>query len=403
LVSPSVISGHVFDENNAPVENVTVEAIRGTIAGTALTNDRGEFRIGGLRAGRYLVKAAEINGNRFPPERRSDGTTDTHYGPTYFPDTTDRIAALPLKTESGEEKAGADIHLVRTPIVRLSGRVLGVPKDAQGVSATLEIGRSGQGIQVGPDSQFTLWRLPPGTYWLSAQCRDISGKILQGPKVRIDLSDRNIDNVELALTPPFVVRGKIVGHSSIASHSGQAGTSLQLVLGDSGIASVASDGSFEVPALPAGLYHITVNGLTHDEYVKGVRIGFSDFPGRTVDLRNGAPRAPLEVIVGNGTGKIEGIVYDDHERPTEAMVALLADDGYEYERPAVAHSDPRGKYSFPGVPPGSYKLFAFGISDYSVVLNSEEGLTLYGPSMQKTEIGEGEKKTLNLTLMNSDD
>ena len=184
-----------------------VEVIRGGTVGVATTNDRGEFRIGGLRPGKYLVRAGH-NGNRLPPETRTDGTVDAAYGPTYYPGTIEPDSALRVKTDQGQEKTGVNIRLVRIPIVRLSGKIVGVPENAQGVSATLIKGHSGQSVQVGSQNKFTIWRLPPGTYWLTAQCQDITGHFLQGPPVRIDLADKNIDDVELTFTGPFALGGK---------------------------------------------------------------------------------------------------------------------------------------------------------------------------------------------------
>src|SRR5262249_37036632 len=57
LVPYAVISGRVLDAKGIPVERVTVEAVGG--GGSpypAVTDDQGRFRMGRLRAGRYLVR-----------------------------------------------------------------------------------------------------------------------------------------------------------------------------------------------------------------------------------------------------------------------------------------------------------------------------------------------------------
>ncbi len=400
LVPASAISGRVLDPSNEPVERIMVQVIRGGNVGAATTNDRGEFRIGGLRPGKYLVRAGH-NGNGFPPETRTDGTVDAAYGPTYYPGTIGPGSALRVKTDPGQETTGVNIRLVRIPIVRLSGRIIGVPENAQGVSATLSKGYSSQSVQVGSQNKFTIWRLPPGTYWLTAQCEDITGHLLQGPPVRIDLADKNIDDIEPTFASPFALKGKVVGYTQAGSHSGNSKRRLQLMLGF-GYTGVDDDGVFNIPEFRPGRYHIGLNGLREDEYIKAVRIGAADYPGKTLDLRNGAPNGPVEIVIGQGTGRIDGIVRDEQGHPRRGMVALLSDQDPDEERPATAFTDEKGSYFFAGVAPGSYHLFAFELVDSSIVMSaksSEDGLSLFEPGMQKLEIGAEETRSLDLVLI----
>src|SRR4051794_11667576 len=56
LIPTGSISGRVLDPDGAPVEGVSVEAEAGSRAErTAATDDRGQYRIGGLRPGKYRI------------------------------------------------------------------------------------------------------------------------------------------------------------------------------------------------------------------------------------------------------------------------------------------------------------------------------------------------------------
>ena len=121
-----------------------------------------------------------------------------------------------------------------------------------------------------------------------------------------------------------------------------------------GYTAVDDDGVFNIPEFRPGRYHVRLNGLQEDEYIKAVRIGAADYPGRTLDLRNGAPNGPVEIVIGHGTGRIEGVVRDEQGHLRRGMVALLSDQDPDEDRPAIASADEKGRYSFAGVAPGSY-------------------------------------------------
>ena len=70
LVPNAVIGGRVVDQDGEPMPNLMVAVLRNgyvrgkrqwTQTGGAQTNDRGEFRIGNLRPGRYIVSATDMN------------------------------------------------------------------------------------------------------------------------------------------------------------------------------------------------------------------------------------------------------------------------------------------------------------------------------------------------------
>jgi hypothetical protein len=74
LAKAGVIAGRVFDEDGAPLQSMRIKASRETFSGGKKvfeqtqqreSNDLGEFRLFGLRPGRYLVSATPNGWNRF--------------------------------------------------------------------------------------------------------------------------------------------------------------------------------------------------------------------------------------------------------------------------------------------------------------------------------------------------
>jgi hypothetical protein len=107
----SVITGTLLDEFLEPAENVTVRALelrgddRPVAVGTAtaITDERGRYRLFGLLPGRYFVGTAAST-------ESADRRTGKGYAPVYYPgDARDRIC--PGGRTAG--RAGAPVHRLR--------------------------------------------------------------------------------------------------------------------------------------------------------------------------------------------------------------------------------------------------------------------------------------------------
>jgi protocatechuate 3,4-dioxygenase beta subunit len=91
-----VIAGHVLDAYGAPIVNATVEALRAVyfptttnrrlmMAGSARTDDRGQFRLHGLPSGAYYVTALRQTGiPALPIDPRVTGSAGA-LARTFFP------------------------------------------------------------------------------------------------------------------------------------------------------------------------------------------------------------------------------------------------------------------------------------------------------------------------------
>jgi hypothetical protein len=143
LVPAAVISGRVTDEYGEPAARVYVRAIVAAVVAEVRTNDLGEYRLFGLRPGAYVISAERypapsIDGTvvRTPtppcPDCRGEGTmsqplrsivasggfidaralTGQTYPTVFYPGTTDRASATPVKATPGARIDGIDLTLV---------------------------------------------------------------------------------------------------------------------------------------------------------------------------------------------------------------------------------------------------------------------------------------------------
>src|ERR1039457_399948 len=148
LVRAGVVSGRGIDEAGEPLANVWVSALRRPTeeeredwskgqkqhqfvkASGARTDDRGEYRIFGLKPGDYYLKASES------PDLDQVGNIDgsdnyfllrqivTEYAPLYYPGVLQISDAQAIPLRAGEE-VRADFEMRRVKTVEVAGRVIG--------------------------------------------------------------------------------------------------------------------------------------------------------------------------------------------------------------------------------------------------------------------------------------
>ena len=220
------IAGTVFDERGEPVVSVPVHALaEAAVAGTtqwvggplATTDDRGFYRISGLRPGRYVIMVPSVQsvvpggtpaatvagmsamrtalgGAAVPrtPAMDMDGSWlvigryatppplgDSHrvYPIAYPPGVRSLSESSPVELGAGEERRGIDVVLQPVRSVRIRGRVTG-PADAVAGLVLRLMPRGteslGEGSEqatalVGRDGSFAFLGVPEGAYTIDAR------------------------------------------------------------------------------------------------------------------------------------------------------------------------------------------------------------------------------------------
>jgi hypothetical protein len=138
---------------------------------------------------------------------------------------------------------------------------------------------------------------------------------------------------------------------------------------------VQDDGAFALTGVPPAVYRITPI-YTLGGYLQAVRMGGADITETGLDLTHGGPPGDLQLLLSPGAGTIQGPVLDENGKgAVGALIALLpvsrpADPQRARESSKLTVPDLQGRYTFSGIPPGSYRLLAWkaGVADGKTVL-----------------------------------
>jgi hypothetical protein len=401
LIPAGAIAGRVLDTEGNPVELAQVYALNG---GAGETDDKGRFRIGGLRPGKYQLRA-EVNDLPFPPEVRTDGTVEMHYSPTYYPASLTQAGSAKVEVKAGEETGGIEIRLVATPIVGVSGTVSGFPGDVKNIELQLQSETGsffrGAGVVQG-NGPFRIWRLDPGKYRLFATAGYYE-RLLRTAPVDIEVAGSSIENVELRVVPPANLSGMVQFEDEQAKQPRSPDQPLTVDLREaSGLdvdyggrvepAEVGPDGSFTFKNVQPDRYRI---GLSWERlYIKSAWLGSAEITDGIVDLRNGAGGAPLTLVLSAATASISGTVRGENGPVANAPVVLLFDTvggGVA----GFTRSQADGSYYIQGIAPGKYKLAAVDSDDNAALLRGD--LEDYGDSVKAIEIEAREQATADLS------
>jgi 5-hydroxyisourate hydrolase-like protein (transthyretin family) len=212
-----VITGRIVDEAGEAVVGAYVRALtdipvaghqRVAVSDIARTDDRGEYRISGLRAGSYYVSVPSVqhaiprelppSPPGTPPRATSPTTvqmdgdvrlavggfvtpppregTPLSYPPVFYPDARSIADATPIRVEPGRTET-ADIRLRPVPTWRVSGRVEADGGSAAGfmlrlVPAGMEdlgLGSEAATATVGSDGRFAFVNVPAGRYTIEGR------------------------------------------------------------------------------------------------------------------------------------------------------------------------------------------------------------------------------------------
>jgi len=414
LVPESVISGQVSGENGEPLEGFTVTVLSYSphtkrlypdVRHRAVTDDEGKFRIAGLSPGSYILRVRQNQPSA--PAASGKSSVPTGYAPVLFPAANDPAAAVPLKLRPGR-KFQANFSLKREPFVRLSGTVSGYgPReqvtlllgDYSGVPESLEIV-----FDAASGSFHTKW-IPPGLYTLTAQS---SGAPLvdsatlsaasQSP-IRVVLglgpgrmptatyatlrvtAFSSLSNLHLVLKQgvniPVSVRFPTSG-----SPAAQQTPVMQLFLSPKDMTSQSpipfvpdenlersplfsgdSHGSFL--GVTPGAYQLSfaVNSSSNSYYAESASWGSVDLLRDDLVLDDSASASPVEVVFQDDAASLNGSVISSGH-PVSSMIVLLSD---KRPRTQLISAGPDGRFTFPALAPGVYRLFAtdsFGDFDY---------------------------------------
>ncbi len=388
MIPSGLISGRVKFDDAEPAAKVAVQLYRGyydrgrhgyQTAATGFTNDRGEYRLGGLEPGSYYVAAlyrAPARPSSAEEQTRTDQAgnrlKDLSYAVTFFPEAQKMAEAVAVGVQGGEEVGGIDIFLTQVHTVRIRGRVIsGVsgqtiqapslalrwndPDNTASVSAVVD-------VSFDKDRNFEIKGLTPGPYWLIATGTD-DGETLMA-RTPLNVGDRDFDGLNIVIGPEAVWKGKIRVEGDDAPALKGLVVSLQPRRATApGVrADVSDQGDFAVPFWPSETYDLFVENAPDNEYLKSVRVATADRLALGLQAEPGADPPLLDVVLSASGGQVSGqaVMTDSMVVASGAAVLLIPDppDGRMQDyKPSYA--DEYGNYLIRGIAPGRYLLLAW--------------------------------------------
>ena len=410
LVS-GAISGRVLNEDGEPMQNVSMGAMRYIYAlgrrhlfpaANATTDDKGEYRLFGLKPGSYYVMAAagkeglesadatDANAPQVTPQAQKKPDV-TVYAARFFPNETSPDRATLVTVKAGDE-ARADFSLSRVAAHKISGKVTGLSPSTQNDSGqhiryvmAMQRGMEMQSSMgsLRADGTFDIPALPPGAYKLMAIDTDMKGQATYGfTNVAVDSSD--VAGVSIALDGAKAqVRGTVRPDSDakldlsklyVTFVSAQPQTSsedssqmpdLEFGSGAGGVAKVEPDGSFkaDVSTQPAPVYAllgVRSSGF-EDWYTSKVLLNGKDVTDSGFRLTD-AQRGALEIVISSSGGTVQGTAMDSNKKPfpNAQIVAIPSDPKLRMRLDLLQRTsaDGQGHFKLRGVRPGDYMLMA---------------------------------------------
>jgi hypothetical protein len=430
MVPTAAIVGKVLDSDGDPVAEVGVSAIpyprnvHGTEGAGAVTNELGEFRIGGLPPKRYLLVAQPV----FELARAIQSAKKVEkgapiYGATYYPSAIEENQAIPLALRAGDEMH-ANIALVLVHSFRVRGEVTNLPAGTSEASLILRPLDDNFIAAIEPwladkDGHFEIRQVLPGSYRVLLI---LSGggttRTVRGDPI-IQVTNGDIDGLRIVPLANGDIRGqfrvdngKRVDWSqvSVGLDSGQrqpqgsmtdSGDSFESIYWDelSPHAEVKSNGSFEVKEVPADTYRLQVasSDALRDYFVKAVNLDGRDVSGS--GFTGTGTGQVLDIVVSPNGATIEGVVLDDNDRPASYIKVVAIPDPKRRERHDLyqeATTDLRGHFSLRGLNPGEYRIMAL---DEDIDVITDPAFVSSHESMGDTiKVEEGERKSIVLKL-----
>ena len=404
LLKGGIISGRVTSTTGSPLPSLEVVALKKGFdpngwatfvpEGIGETDDRGEYRLGGLPPGQYFVRSAS-----HPPNFQRPGISGPSPGqftPSYYPGTAESGNATQVEVKAGGERRNIDFAVPGATTFAIRGRIIDPMETRPNDRATIwttpartdysVVVIGGAALPYRPDGTFEFPDIVPGKHWvyaslpgapLTPEQRQMLATtpgamstlpIPPGGAALVTVTNSDVENVEIALVrglrltgtvsvdgqsaaPAEITAIKIEFHRIIASRVGPL---------PSNRATMGPDGRFTSGDLETGEYLVTLASLPEGHYLKEGKLGDVNVLTQPVALTS-SQQPSLEFVVAKGS-EVVGTVTDSASRAvTNQQVVLMPELTGRSDLYKTATTDKNGRFTIQGVAPGEYKAYAWKV------------------------------------------
>jgi Carboxypeptidase regulatory-like domain len=421
LIPSAVIAGKILDEDGEPLPEIQVSALRQvylegkrSLATETIgqTNDLGEYRLFGLRPGRYFVSAV------FPQWSRFSGDDDLEeaqasqqgYAKMFYPGTPDAAKAIPVSVKSGEEIPSVEIFMRQLPVYRIRGHVYNQITHKTGTQTNIflipktksrEWGDERRNFVQKQDGSFEISDVLPGSYVLTAMWFDEGSS--HAARVPIDVGSADVDGVTITITPGTDISGRIIWEGTPSLEQDDLFVMLEspeMSINFGGSSRVAPGNTFVLKSVGDGAYVPRIWGLGKDCYIKDVQYAGASALEDGFTLGRAAP-GTLEITISARGARVRGSVTDSDGLPAAGVHVVLVPERSrrtQYRLYKTQTTDQYGHFELRGMAPGDYKLFSWEEVE-SGAWEDPEFLKDFEDKGEKISLQEAEQKTVNLTAI----
>ena len=419
-LSPAAsLSGRIVDEDGDPLPGCRATAMMRIglsllTFGSAAADKSGNYTISPAPAGKYYLEVKCSPGilqpRAFAPPDVVVPGTYIAYASRFYPGAHDFSAAQKVKLLPGQTLQGLDFRMVPETFSSLTVTITGFQFDQRRrITASLAPDDGGpfrlnDTVVSSPQPRTGEIRfsVPSGKYILRVTSPPPEQLLLLKQSVQVAEEPAHL-TVQVAT--PFSLTGIVHAAKTDSapkneldvqpnkiwiSNVGEEGNQLQLTYNP--------DGSFRIPAISPGKYHLSAQ----QSWVQSGTIGGEAFSGPDFDVKAGAS-GPLEINMSSRTGGISGDVDVGSGRPPRIMiVARFAGLGNASTQIELNEATGLPPHFTSRLPPGTYRLYAIEYTPgrrYSQVLY-EESLDSFGAMI---DIRAGSDSVKNLKLITAED
>ena len=413
LTPQAVIAGKILDEDGFPVDGAQVSIFRyRTVGGqrqlervsdavpNRQSNDLGEYRKGGLRAGKYYVRVSSTGSAR---------NWDATYLPQYYPSASTPEEATAIELKAGDQRTDIHFHLVRRKGAAVEGRLI-LPEGADIQHLLVNLNSdddfvAGMGGSAFQDGSFVFSHVAPGNYTLAVWTANFPGRVVEfGGSLPVAVGQTDVRNlvVNCYKAGPQDIAGKV----NYAGNDGRRPAKVALRYPDGSIreAPIEPDGSFLIKGAPMG--PVSVHVMPSFDGAPSGEMTFSmgqdtERPGYQHQLKlDGGPVEPLQITVKTPEALVQTNVrvVDATGQPAAGVTLLFV--GTTPEHRAVVPTDPSGAHDKLGLVPDQYHVYLADDDDgYDLsVVDDADFLSAHANDFPPVRISAGANQTITLTL-----